>query len=161
VQYLKSRPEDTAARSSLQFVFSALEALKHKNPLTESFLVQLDVDIEGTPLRDLRPRSATVSTATPLTPPLTHTPNLDNKSIRQLPNGTRLHQSHRQLQTPRHHHLKSNRRLPAASTTPQPHITLVPPQPPEAKTALPSLLPHGLDLLLHNIQRLHPPTVAI
>lgn len=61
VQYLKSRPEDTAARSSLQFVFSALEALKNKNPLTESFLVQLDVDIEGTSLRDLRPRSATTT----------------------------------------------------------------------------------------------------
>ncbi|KAL4892167.1 fungal-specific transcription factor domain-containing protein [Aspergillus ambiguus] len=63
VQYLKSRPEDTAARSSLQFIFSALDALKGKNPLTESFLVQLDVDIEGTSLRDLRPtRSSTAIT---------------------------------------------------------------------------------------------------
>ncbi|KKK14252.1 hypothetical protein AOCH_001427 [Aspergillus ochraceoroseus] len=54
VQYLKFRPDDTAARSSLQFVFSVLDALKNKNPLTESFLVQLDVDIEGTPFQDLR-----------------------------------------------------------------------------------------------------------
>ncbi|KAL5365651.1 fungal-specific transcription factor domain-containing protein [Aspergillus floccosus] len=151
VQYLKSRPEDTAARSSLQFVFSALDALKNKNPLTESFLVQLDVDIEGTPLRDLRPRSATPS----------HTPNPDNKSIRLLSNGFRLHQSHRQLQTPRHHHHKSNRRIPAASTILPPHTFLVPPQPPEAKTALPGLLPHGLDPFLHHLQRLHTPAIAI
>lgn len=56
VQYLKSRSDDSAARSSLQFLFSALGALKHKNPLTESFLVQLDVDIEGTTIDDIRPR---------------------------------------------------------------------------------------------------------
>ncbi|KAE8375117.1 fungal-specific transcription factor domain-containing protein [Aspergillus bertholletiae] len=54
VQYLKSRPDDSAARSSLGFVFAALDAMKNKNPLTESFLVQLDVDIEGTPFRDIR-----------------------------------------------------------------------------------------------------------
>ncbi|THC98944.1 hypothetical protein EYZ11_001581 [Aspergillus tanneri] len=56
VQYLKSRPDDSAARSSLQFLFSALGALKKKNPLTESFLVQLDVDMEGTSVDDIRPR---------------------------------------------------------------------------------------------------------
>jgi len=50
VQYLKSRPEDQTVRSSLQFLLSALNALKHKNPLTESFLVQLDVDLEGSGL---------------------------------------------------------------------------------------------------------------
>ncbi|PLB55143.1 hypothetical protein P170DRAFT_33222 [Aspergillus steynii IBT 23096] len=75
VQYLKSRSDDSAARSSLQFLFSALGALKQKNPLTESFLVQLDVDIEGTALDDIRPRplkkirrapSRTVSTDHPL-----------------------------------------------------------------------------------------------
>ncbi|KAH1627859.1 hypothetical protein KXX21_001015 [Aspergillus fumigatus] len=54
VQYLQSRPDDSAARSSLQFFFSALDALKNKNPMTESFLVQLDVDIEGTAFRDIR-----------------------------------------------------------------------------------------------------------
>ncbi|KAL4977529.1 fungal-specific transcription factor domain-containing protein [Aspergillus desertorum] len=54
VQYLKFRPDDTAARSSLQFVFVVLDALKHHNPLTESFLVQLEVDIEGTPFQDIR-----------------------------------------------------------------------------------------------------------
>ncbi|KAL4787254.1 fungal-specific transcription factor domain-containing protein [Aspergillus varians] len=54
VQYLKFRPDDTAARSSLQFVFVVLDALKNQNPLTESFLVQLEVDIEGTPFQDIR-----------------------------------------------------------------------------------------------------------
>ncbi|EPS33564.1 hypothetical protein PDE_08526 [Penicillium oxalicum 114-2] len=53
VQYLKSRPEDSAVYSSLQFVVSALNAMKSKNPLTESFLVQLDVDLEGTGIRAL------------------------------------------------------------------------------------------------------------
>ncbi|KAL4862703.1 hypothetical protein BDV12DRAFT_178457 [Aspergillus spectabilis] len=54
VQYLKFRPDDMAARSSLQFVFAVLDALKHQNPLTESFLVQLEVDIEGTAFQDIR-----------------------------------------------------------------------------------------------------------
>jgi len=34
--------------SSLQFLMSAMTTLKRKNPLTESFLVQLDLDLEGT-----------------------------------------------------------------------------------------------------------------
>ncbi|RDW94138.1 putative C6 transcription factor Prf [Aspergillus mulundensis] len=62
VQYLKFRPDDTAARSSLQFVFAVLDALKNQNPLTESFLVQLEVDIEGTPFQDVRLPSASPST---------------------------------------------------------------------------------------------------
>lgn len=51
VQYLKSRPDDSTVQSSLQFVIGALNAMKSKNPLTESFLVQLDVDLEGTGIR--------------------------------------------------------------------------------------------------------------
>ncbi len=47
VQYLKSRAKDTQIRTSLQFLLSAMNAVKKKNPLTESFLVQLDVDLEG------------------------------------------------------------------------------------------------------------------
>ncbi|KAF3893762.1 Binuclear zinc transcription factor [Trichophyton interdigitale] len=50
VQYLKSRPQDQAVRSSLQFLLSAMNALKRKIPLAESFLVQLDVDLEGSGL---------------------------------------------------------------------------------------------------------------
>lgn len=47
VQYLKSRPKDSPVRASLQFLLSAMHAIKRKNPLTESFIVQLDVDLEG------------------------------------------------------------------------------------------------------------------
>jgi hypothetical protein len=50
VQYLKSRREDTAVKSSLHFLLAAMQVLKAKNPLTESFLVQLDVDLEGSGL---------------------------------------------------------------------------------------------------------------
>lgn len=52
VQYLKSRPKDTQVRASLQFLLSAMHAIKRKNPLTESFLVQLDVDLEGAGLEN-------------------------------------------------------------------------------------------------------------
>jgi hypothetical protein len=47
IQYLKFRPKDEQMVSSLQFLLAAMHALKRKNPLTESFLVQLDVDLEG------------------------------------------------------------------------------------------------------------------
>lgn len=47
VQYLKFRPKDQQMIASLHFLLDAMHALKRKNPLTESFLVQLDVDLEG------------------------------------------------------------------------------------------------------------------
>lgn len=50
VQYLKSRPDDQTVRSSLQFLLTALNALKSYSTLTESFLIQLDVDLSGTDL---------------------------------------------------------------------------------------------------------------
>ncbi|KAI9851449.1 MAG: hypothetical protein M1838_003638 [Thelocarpon superellum] len=48
IQFLKTRPEDEQARASLQFLLNAMQALTRKNPLTESFLVQLEVELEGT-----------------------------------------------------------------------------------------------------------------
>lgn len=51
VQYLKSRPDDGQTADSLRFLLSAMNALKRRNPLTESFLVQLDVDLESLSLR--------------------------------------------------------------------------------------------------------------
>ncbi|RWA10695.1 hypothetical protein EKO27_g4432 [Xylaria grammica] len=51
VQYLKSRPDDCQTADSLRFLLAAMNALKKKNPLTESFLVQLDVDLEALGLR--------------------------------------------------------------------------------------------------------------
>ncbi|EGE83891.2 C6 transcription factor Prf [Blastomyces dermatitidis ATCC 18188] len=50
LQYLKCRPDDGSVHSSLQFLLAAMNVLKHKNPLTESFLMQLDADLEGTGL---------------------------------------------------------------------------------------------------------------
>lgn len=47
VQYLKSRPDDQSVRASLDFLLGAMRALKRTNPLAESFLVQLDVDLGG------------------------------------------------------------------------------------------------------------------
>lgn len=47
VQYLKTRPNDQQMMSSLQFLLQAMQALRRKNPLTESFLVQLDLDLES------------------------------------------------------------------------------------------------------------------
>lgn len=47
VQYLKSRPDDSQTSDSLRFLLSAMNALRKRNPLTESFLVQLDVDLEA------------------------------------------------------------------------------------------------------------------
>lgn len=57
VQYLKSRPEDSQTGDSLRFILSAMNALKKKNPLTESFLVQLDVDLEGLGMRNPKYKS--------------------------------------------------------------------------------------------------------
>lgn len=48
VQYLKNRPADGQINSHLHFLLQALRALKKRNPLTESFLVQLDLDLQGT-----------------------------------------------------------------------------------------------------------------
>jgi hypothetical protein len=63
VQYLKSRPEDSSVHSSLQFLVSALNAMKNKTPLTESFLVQLDVDLDGTGIRALDDKQITKTAA--------------------------------------------------------------------------------------------------
>jgi len=58
VQYLKSRPDDSQTADSLRFLLSAMNALKRRNPLTESFLVQLDVDLEALATRIPKLRSA-------------------------------------------------------------------------------------------------------
>ncbi len=47
VQYLKKEPNDQETRTALEFLFTAMTALKRKNPLTESFMIQLKLDIEG------------------------------------------------------------------------------------------------------------------
>ena len=50
VQFLKKSPNDQEVKASLEFLLTAMSALKRKNPLTESFMVQLKLDIEGSGL---------------------------------------------------------------------------------------------------------------
>ncbi|KAH8727511.1 fungal-specific transcription factor domain-containing protein [Phaeosphaeriaceae sp. PMI808] len=57
VQYLKTRPNDHQMKSSLQFLFQAMQALRRKNPLTESFLVQLDLDLETASIPGLQKKT--------------------------------------------------------------------------------------------------------
>ncbi|KAH7095771.1 binuclear zinc transcription factor [Paraphoma chrysanthemicola] len=54
VQYLKTRPKDQQMNASLQFLLQAMQALRRKNPLTESFLVQLDLDLESAGIMGLQ-----------------------------------------------------------------------------------------------------------
>lgn len=58
MQYLKSRPDDSQSADSLRFLLAAMNALKRRNPLTESFLVQLDVDLEALGMRIPKLRAA-------------------------------------------------------------------------------------------------------
>ena len=53
VQYLKKVPDDQEIRQSLEFLLAAMRVIQGKNPLTESFLVQLRMDIEGSGLESL------------------------------------------------------------------------------------------------------------
>lgn len=50
VQYFKKMPDDQEIRQSLEFLLAAMQAIQRKNPLTESFLIQLRMDIEGSGL---------------------------------------------------------------------------------------------------------------
>lgn len=66
VQCLKSKPHDHQMKASLSFAMSAMHALKKRNPITEAFLVQLDVDLEAAGLeeaRKLRSRLARIPTS--------------------------------------------------------------------------------------------------
>jgi hypothetical protein len=68
VQYLKTRPKDQQMNSSLQFLLQAMQALRRKNPLTESFLVQLDLDLESAGIPGLpqhRPSQYTAAVSNP------------------------------------------------------------------------------------------------
>lgn len=55
VQYLQKMPDDQEVRQSLEFLLAAMRVIQRKNPLAESFLVQLNVDIEGSGLDILMP----------------------------------------------------------------------------------------------------------
>ena len=51
---MKSRPEDEKVRDSLHVVLSAMHEMKKSNSLTDSFLVQLDVHLGGSGLKEMR-----------------------------------------------------------------------------------------------------------
>ncbi|KAI9732464.1 MAG: hypothetical protein M1818_007502 [Claussenomyces sp. TS43310] len=75
VQYLKSRPEDDSIAHTLKFLLTAMNAMKSKNPLTESFLVQLDVDLESLGLKNPKfktftygPQGSDVGSKSPVPP---------------------------------------------------------------------------------------------
>lgn len=53
VQFLKKNPSEEESRASLEFLLNSMNVLKRRNPLSESFLMQLTVDIEGTGLDSL------------------------------------------------------------------------------------------------------------
>lgn len=50
VQYLKVSPEDMDIKQSLEFLLTAMAALRRKNPLSESFMIQLNLDIDASGL---------------------------------------------------------------------------------------------------------------
>ena len=53
ILFLKKMPDDQEVRASLEFLLSALQALKRRNPISELFLVQLWFEIKGTRLENM------------------------------------------------------------------------------------------------------------
>lgn len=54
IQYLKTVPNDGQARSSLRFLLTAMQTLDGISPLSNSFLAQLEVELEGGNLTGFR-----------------------------------------------------------------------------------------------------------
>lgn len=57
VQYLKTRPNDQQMIASLEFLLQAMQAIRRKNRLTESFLVQIDLDLQSAGLEGIQQRA--------------------------------------------------------------------------------------------------------
>ena len=53
VQLLRKVSGDSEIRSSLEFLLTAMDWLKRHNPLSESFLIQLSLDIRGSGLANI------------------------------------------------------------------------------------------------------------
>ncbi|KAG8626088.1 hypothetical protein KVT40_006489 [Elsinoe batatas] len=69
IQYLKSRPSDSNVKASLHFLLTAMQAMRRKNLITESLLVQLDIDLQAAGLeesRSLRNRLAKTGGVAPM-----------------------------------------------------------------------------------------------
>lgn len=50
VHRLKKAPEEQEIRASLEFLLNAMHVFKRRNPLSESFLIQLSLEAQGTGL---------------------------------------------------------------------------------------------------------------
>ena len=50
VQHVKGNRQDGEVKTSLEFLLTAMAALRKKVPLAESFMIQLQLDIEGSGL---------------------------------------------------------------------------------------------------------------
>lgn len=48
IHILKKSPNEAEIRSSLEFLLAAMQQFKTTNPLSESFLIQLSLDLQGT-----------------------------------------------------------------------------------------------------------------
>jgi hypothetical protein len=74
--------------SSLQFLLQAMQALRRKNPLTESFLVQLDLDLESAGIPGLQQKPYAPPTSNVSKPPLTQglSDNIGARFDRQFSN---------------------------------------------------------------------------
>ena len=48
IHILKKSPDEAEIRSSLEFLLAAMQQFKTTNPLSESFLIQLGLDLQGT-----------------------------------------------------------------------------------------------------------------
>ena len=53
VHFLKRAPDHQEVLASLRFLLNAMNALKRIHPITESFLIQIDVDLQGSGLGSL------------------------------------------------------------------------------------------------------------
>ncbi|KAL9604481.1 MAG: hypothetical protein Q9219_000446 [cf. Caloplaca sp. 3 TL-2023] len=62
IHILKKSPDEAEIRSSLEFLLAAMQQFKTTNPLSESFLIQLSLDLQGTSMDFLLQNPAHSST---------------------------------------------------------------------------------------------------
>lgn len=62
IHILKKNPNDAETRSSLEFLLAAMQQIKTTNPLSESFLIQLGLDLQGAGMDSMLQNSTHSST---------------------------------------------------------------------------------------------------
>lgn len=53
IHMLKKSPDEAEVRSSLDFLLAAMRQFKTTNPLSESFMIQLGLDLQGCGIEDV------------------------------------------------------------------------------------------------------------